>query len=250
MSTWILLRGLTRESRHWGDFPGQLQAALPLARILAVDLPGNGTFHQEASPLTVQGMVAHARAQLVELGAAPPFHLLALSMGAMVATAWAEAFPGEVAGCVLINTSFRGFSPPHRRLRPRAWPSLLRMPLTPSAEGRERLLFSLTSRREAGPVPPWKAWVEIRRSRPGHLRNALRQLLAAARFKAPAQAPAPTLVLTSAGDGLVASRCSLDISRRWACALAIHPWAGHDLTLDDGAWVAHQIRQWLNAGAG
>ncbi|MBI1752564.1 MAG: alpha/beta hydrolase [Acidobacteria bacterium] len=249
MSVWILLRGLTRESRHWGDFPGQLQTVLPGARILALDLPGNGAFHRLASPLTVQGMVAHARARLEDQGVAPPYHLLALSLGGMVATAWAEAFPGEIAGCVLINTSFRGFSPLGRRLRPRAWLSLLRMPLAPSAEGRERLLFRLTSRREPGDPPLWRIWAEIRRSRPVYLRNALRQMLAAARFKAPGQAPAPTLVLASTRDGLVASRCSLDIARRWACALAVHPWAGHDLPLDDGDWVAREIRRWLADGA-
>lgn len=47
--TWLLLRGLTREAGHWGDFPRQLQAALPEARILAIDLPGNGTLHRQAS---------------------------------------------------------------------------------------------------------------------------------------------------------------------------------------------------------
>lgn len=249
MSVWILLRGLTRESGHWGDFPGQLQAALPGARILALDLPGNGIFHHLASPLTVQGMVAHARAQLEAQRVAGPYHLLALSLGGMVAAAWAEAFPAEVAGCVLINTSFRGFSPLSGRLRLRAWPSLLRMPLAPSAERRERLLFHLTSRREPGDPPPWRAWAGIRLSRPVRLRNTLRQLLAAARFKAPRQAPARTLLLASAKDGLVASRCSEDIARRWDCALALHPWAGHDLPLDDGGWVAREIRQWLGAGS-
>lgn len=249
MSTWILLRGLTRESRHWGDFPNQLQAAWPEARILALDLPGNGAFHLEPSPLTVQGMVAHARGQLMEQDVAPPYHLLAVSLGGMVAAAWAQAFPKEVAACVLINTSFRGFSPLRRRLRLRAWPSLLRMPLTPSPEGRERLLFRLTSRREAEAIPPWESWADIRRSRPVQLRNAIRQMLAAARFKAPTQAPVRTLILTSAGDGLVASRCSLDIAQRWACAVAVHPWAGHDLPLDDGAWVIRAIQHWL-AGEG
>ena len=28
MSTWVLLRGLTRESRHWGDFPDILREHL------------------------------------------------------------------------------------------------------------------------------------------------------------------------------------------------------------------------------
>jgi pimeloyl-ACP methyl ester carboxylesterase len=62
--TWLLLRGLTREAGHWGDFPQQLQAALPEARILAIDLPGNGTLHRQASPSTIPAMVAACRAEL------------------------------------------------------------------------------------------------------------------------------------------------------------------------------------------
>ena len=33
MSNWVFLRGLTRESAHWGDFPQRFAAALPGARV-------------------------------------------------------------------------------------------------------------------------------------------------------------------------------------------------------------------------
>jgi len=36
----------------------------------------------------------------------------------------------------------------------------------------------------------------------------------------------------------------LEIARRWSCAIALHPSAGHDLPLDDGAWVAQQVQAW------
>ncbi|MBC8058528.1 MAG: alpha/beta hydrolase, partial [Rhizobiales bacterium] len=29
------------------------------------------------------------------------------------------------------------------------------------------------------------------------------------------------------------------------CPVATHPWAGHDLPLDDGEWVALQVSNWL-----
>jgi len=29
--------------------------------------------------------------------------------------------------------------------------------------------------------------------------------------------------------------------------IALHPWSGHDLTLDDGPWVAEQVARWLAA---
>jgi hypothetical protein len=52
------------------------------------------------------------------------------------------------------------------------------------------------------------------------------------------------LVLSSAGDQLVDPRCS----PRWRARQvphAAHPDAGHDLPLDDGAWVAGQVAGWL-----
>ena len=42
MSDWVFMRGLTRESAHWGDFPARFESALPGARVYLIDLPGNG----------------------------------------------------------------------------------------------------------------------------------------------------------------------------------------------------------------
>ena len=76
--------------------------------------------------------------------------------------------------------------------------------------------------------------------------NALRQLLAAARYRAPAVAPHPhILLLASQNDRLVNSRCSQAIARGWQCDLALHPQAGHDLPLDAPRWVLEQVQQWL-----
>ncbi len=245
MSTWVLLRGLTREKRHWHGFPQVLLKELPGARVIEVELPGNGELNGMASPSTIAAMASHCRAELAGLGIPPPYHLLALSMGAMVATAWAVSHPEEVEACVLINTSFGAFSPVHQRFRPRAWLALLRLLFTRSERGREALIFELTSRIVDPPAKVIDEWVAIRRSRPVHLQNALRQLFAAARFRAPLHPPAKTLILASAGDQLVNPRCSKEIARRWNCALAVHPAAGHDLPLDDGAWVAKAVHDWL-----
>ena len=80
------------------------------------------------------------------------------------------------------------------------------------------------------------------------MRNALRQLLAAARYSAPeAPPPVPVLLLASARDQLVSPNCSRTLARRWGVPLAMHPSAGHDLPLDDGPWVAAEIRRWLRS---
>lgn len=248
MDTWILLRGLTRERGHWGEFPAQLAARLPAARIVALDLPGNGALHRQSSPTRIADMLAACRAQLRELGIAGPCHLLGMSLGAMVALAWAAAHPQELAGGVLINTSLRGISPFYRRLRPRSYPALLRILAGGDPRAREAAILRLTSARaDPAVLEPWSA---LRCRHPVTPRNALRQLLAAARFRAPAQAPAvPLLLLSGAADALVDPRCSAELAARWQLPLCRHPRAGHDLPLDAGPWVAECIAAWLDARA-
>jgi pimeloyl-ACP methyl ester carboxylesterase len=248
MTTWILLRGLTREQGHWGHFPDQWLEVFPQDRVLTMELPGNGALHGQRSPASVAALAAHCHREAARLGLAPPFHLLAMSLGAMVATRWAVHHPADVAACVLINTSFGAFSPLHQRLRPRAWPTLLRLGIPSKPEEREHRIFRLTSSLPEPPAHLIEAWAALRRARPVRFGNAVRQLLAAARFHPPLRAPVPTLVLTSAGDRLVDPRCSRAIARRWGCALAVHPSAGHDLPLDDGPWVAQAVRRWLAGG--
>jgi pimeloyl-ACP methyl ester carboxylesterase len=76
--------------------------------------------------------------------------------------------------------------------------------------------------------------------------NALRQLAAAARYRAPSHVPSvPVLLLAGARDRLVDPRCSEALARHWNAPIAVHPAAGHDLALDDGAWVAAQVKAWI-----
>ena len=54
MTTWVLLRGLMREARHWGEFAATFQAQLSGTRVVARDLPGNGRLHHLRSPLHLE----------------------------------------------------------------------------------------------------------------------------------------------------------------------------------------------------
>jgi pimeloyl-ACP methyl ester carboxylesterase len=252
MRDWVFLRGLTREAAHWGAFPAHFEAALPGTRVHLIDLPGNGVRCQERSPATVAGMVTDARAQLQGLGIATPVHLLALSLGAMVATHWLHSAPQDIASAVLINTSMRPFSPLHHRLRPHNLPNLFRIAIgQPPPELAERMIWHMTSRQAAVDDAVLATWVTARRQRAVRPANAARQLFAAARFKAPVRAPrSPVLLMSSHGDGLVSSRCSDALARAWRCPLVSHPHAGHDLPLDDPLWVIEQVRRWLADHAG
>ncbi|SJM94101.1 Hydrolase or acyltransferase-like protein (fragment) [Crenothrix polyspora] len=53
------------------------------------------------------------------------------------------------------------------------------------------------------------------------------------------------LLLSSQKDHLVSPECSIAIQRRWQLDLATHPWAGHDLCLDQPLWVIDKIKRWV-----
>ena len=247
MSTWIFLRGLTRESRHWGSFPDAFFHEVPDAEIHTPDLPGNGVQNTHKSPTGVDEIAECIRAQLFEQGILPPYHVLAMSLGAMVAISWASRHPDEIRGCVLINTSLRPFNPFYQRLRPGNYGRLLTLALLGASERDwESAILDLTSHKVERPTEVLGDWIAYRRQYPVSRCNALRQLLAAARYRAPLAKPdSPILVLSSKADALVNSSCSRQLALHWNSVYAEHPTAGHDLPLDDGLWVARQVKQWL-----
>ena len=241
---WVLLRGLMREARHWGPFPAQLQHAFPDANIITPDLPGNGRLWRERSPARIEDMVEHCRTTLRGLGHVPPYHLLALSLGGMVAKCWSEAHPEEVPAMVLINTSMRPYNPFHHRLRPATFLALIRMALESDPARREETILRLTSARGAAP-DVLAAWSGYARECPVSRVNALRQLFAAARFRADG-VPVATrvLLLASSEDQLVNPKCSHTLAHTWSAKLALHSQTGHDLPLDDATWLVEQVRGW------
>lgn len=252
MSTWVLLRGLMRESRHWGAFPELLRAGLPDAHVVSLDLPGNGSLCHDLSPTRIEAMAGHCRRTLAEQGLAPPYHLLALSMGGMVSVAWQRMAPREIGSAVLISTSMRPHNTFYRRLRPRNYPALLGMALGPrDPKQEEAQILRLISYRGDAQPQVLQEWAGYARQCPVSRANALRQLLAAARFRDPGGAhPGPVLLLAGARDQLVDPACSAQLAAAWKADLEVHPEAGHDLPLDDGPWVVNQVRAWLEKRSG
>lgn len=247
--TWLLLRGLTREQGHWGDFPRQLAAGLPAGSlVLTPDLAGNGTRCHERSPASVPGLLAALRTDLHAQGAQPPFHVIAMSLGAMVTVEWAHRHPEELHDAVLINTSLKPHSPMWHRLRPRWWPTIARLLLSGATPLQwEQTILSMTTRHPVDPDATIARWLHLRQAHPVKTGNGLRQLWAAARYRAPdAPPPVPVLLLNGQGDRLVSPACSTALAQRWAAPIVRHPTAGHDLPLDAGPWVLQQVSHWLN----
>ncbi|MGM0569337.1 alpha/beta fold hydrolase [Marinobacter sp.] len=235
---WILLRGLTRERAHWGDFRERLEEAFPRHRFHVLDLPGTGEHFHEVSPATIAGIRRKVQASAEPITG--PIGLLGLSMGGMVALDWAQAAPDRVRQLVLVNAS-TGFSPPWQRMKPETLGRVLALMWQRDVQKRERAILELTSNRPVTDTLQ-RRWFEIQRRRPVSLRTTLAQLRAAARYRPGSSAPAArALLLASAGDRIVNWQCSRRLADRWSWPLLVHPDAGHDLPLDDPQWVIRQL---------
>lgn len=247
MTTFVLLRGLAREARHWGEVPVRLRQQLgPGHVVMPLDLPGSGEFSAEASPATVPGIAAACRRTLAQRRIEGPVVLVAMSLGAMVALHWCQEAPQEVAGCVLVNTSVGGAGAFWQRLRPANYPRLVAL-LAPGRTllDRERAVLALTSSRPQRHPGVAQRWAAIAAGRPVRRGNVLRQLLAALRYTPVSVRPrVPILVLAAAGDTLVHPDCSRAIASRWQLPIEIHPGAGHDLPLDDPGWFVQRVARW------
>jgi pimeloyl-ACP methyl ester carboxylesterase len=249
MTTWVLLRGLMREARHWGNFPTRFQTATGATQLVVLDFPGNGSLHALASACSVEAMAKHCHDQLHRLGYTPPYRVLALSLGAMVAVEWSKQHPEEIERLVLINTSLAPQNPFHQRLRPANYPVFLRHMIFGSKAQCEQMILQVTSntgRSRDGQALLLAQWVGYAQDAPVSRINILRQLYAAARYRAASTPPiAPVLLLVGLKDRLVDARCSYTLAKQWGCEIEVHELAGHDLPLDDGLWVAERVREWL-----
>jgi pimeloyl-ACP methyl ester carboxylesterase len=244
---WILLRGLARESAHWGDFAMQLKAAFPDATLTMLDLPGTGCFHKEASPHTIQAITDAVRYQALDNGYLhQPVTLLAVSLGAMVAWEWMRNYPDDISGASLINTSFADLSPFYHRLRWQSYRKFVQLMMMRNVRQKETAILQLISNRRDRDDQISLAWEKIQNQRPISLKNSFRQIIAAARYHPGDIKPKqPVLLINSKSDQLVAPACSEKIQKKWHLEMHSHAWGGHDLTLDDPAWVALQLKNWV-----
>lgn len=244
---WFLLRGLARESGHWTGFLEEMRSAFPDHDICALDLPGTGEFHMHSAPLSIAETALFVRQTFAQRrNPEVPAYLFAVSLGGMVVAEWLRQDPGGIAGVVLVNTSFRGYSPFYRRLWFDAYPYLVRALAEKEVEARERHVVGMVSNRPELYDQVAREWAEVYQRRPMRRETFARQLLAAARYEPSVEAPnVPVLLLNSLSDRMVHPSCSEAIAERWRCEMRRHPTAGHDLTLDAGPWVLTTVRSWL-----
>lgn len=219
--------------------------------VLAIDLPGNGVCAHIESPLDVDDYVDSVRAEAQRRGAHAPYRVLAMSLGGMVATAWALRYPHEIAQLALVNTSMRPYNRAPERLRPSAWRALLRVARywkgADQANIAETLIHALTCARRDTLAADLEAWRAIRTSAHVSRANALRQLAAAARYAVHGVPACNVLIVSSRADRLVNPVCSARLACAWNAPHAEHPWAGHDLPHDDPQWLAAALQNAFSA---
>jgi pimeloyl-ACP methyl ester carboxylesterase len=239
--TWILLRGLSREAAHWGAFLPALQAAMPDATLLPLDLPGAGVRRHDRWPSTIREAMEMVRGEArAKAPPGAPMFLLGVSLGGMVVMEWASRHPSEVAGVVVGASSASDVAPFWKRMRPAAIAALGRSAITRDRERREaRIVHTVSNRRDLWDETV-RSWVEIDRERPVSRVTVGAQVASASRWRAPRQLDVPLLFLVGERDRLVHPDCTRLLARRYAAPLVEHPDAGHDLTTDAKEWVVRE----------
>ena len=156
----------------------------------------------------------------------------------MVAWQWLQTHPEEIESAVLVNTSFANLSPVYHRIRWQSFAAFLAVLLQTDIAKRERAIVALVSNRSSHYQQTAEQWTAIQQAHPIHFNTFLRQIIAAASYKPSYNRPSKAVILlNSLGDRLVSPKCSLAIKNHYQLPLFSHPWAGHDLTLDDSDWV-------------
>jgi len=245
--TWILLRGLTREHRHWGEFFNLLSKQYSNDKIIAPDLPGNGIHSQINSPINIHDTMQLVRREVLQQSNSSEFYFVALSLGAMVAMDWVQHYPKECKTAFLMNTSFAGINPFYRRLKPQNYFQILEMLLlNNNLHRRERSILNLTSYRHFNNENLVIEWMNYAKQNPVKRSNAIRQIIAASRYRLPERKPdVPLYLLCGMQDNLANAECSQKFAAYWQLPIKYHPQAGHDITLDAPSWVCEQIDQFI-----
>lgn len=243
-SSWYLLRGLGRESRHWFTFDRQLET-LTGTKVTAIDLPGTGNKRHLACPISVEEI---ARGLELKVDAGTTVGLVGISFGGMVALEAANFHGRRVSHLVLINSSSR-LSPTTDRLRPLGILRFAQAMREQDAGKREELIYRLTVNGSRGIVQARaKEATEIANSAPVERATAVRQLLAAALYR-PKPVSARCLVIGSARDRVVNPTCSAALAAFLRCPLLTHPTGGHDLPVEDPNWILSRVRRWVDDAA-
>jgi pimeloyl-[acyl-carrier protein] methyl ester esterase len=249
---WLLLRGLSRNHKHWLDFKDRAQAALPASKIHFIDLPGFGQNANQAAPLSISQNTQIVREQWQQLKSRgskqeflQPWGVLALSFGGVVALDWISKNE-DFQSALIVNTSLSNFSSASERFNFAALsPILIRLGI---AEEREKLILQLISNNSQRRMELESNWLKASEVYPISLRNTLRQLWAARQFTLDLSLASKiksthVTVIASEFDRLVSSSCSKKISKKLDLKLKIDFESGHDIPIDNPEFLIAEMKE-------
>ncbi|MDV6251189.1 alpha/beta hydrolase [Vibrio sp. EA2] len=239
----VLLRGLLRESGHWQSMIDALTQTSPELVLITPNVPGNGEKYRELSPLNIEQMLPSMLEQLPKN--CHRYHLVAISMGSMLASHWAHTLPDQVASLTLINPSFSRYSPFWHRINIYALLSIGVSRLRGNDAFQESII-RWTSPTSLHQPEVLEHHINLARQHPVSVCNAIRQLCAAAQFKGQRSPPAcPSQIIVSTADKLVDSRCGEAIAKAWQIEIVRFDCDAHDLPLEKPHALAHHLLHWL-----
>lgn len=250
----ILLRGLTRGSGHWLDFPKLLSAEFlktthTQLNIELLELPGNGLKNNELSPTDPVEAINSLLEQSQFVKNNESFHLCGLSLGGMISLKIAEVYPQKIQSVTVINSSLKQYSYFYERLFPWHYIPIFKSLFFDDPALIEKKLLSITLNDKKCAESNFSELAEFSQKYPVSFKNFIRQLKLAnhieiniEKFK---KNQILLQVLTSKKDRLVSYMCSLKMAKAFNSSIHIHQQAGHDLPIDDPYWLSQKIIEFI-----
>jgi pimeloyl-[acyl-carrier protein] methyl ester esterase len=241
---WILVRGLSRQTKHWGPFPETL-ANTTGDNVFTLELPGVGTKNDIPAKTSIRENVEHLRKELEGLKKenSGDWGIIAVSLGGMIAMEWCSVYPEDFKHMVVLNSSAGNLSSPFKRLQPEAIKTIAGLFFKNDLEHRERKVLELTTNIVEINDDLVKRWSDINRERPISRESFLRQLFAGAKFRVPKSVGPKALVVISKADKLCNPSCPMKLADHLSANSVFHETAGHDIALDAPNWLANEINK-------
>ena len=247
----FLLRGLTRESGHWGQpFLDALKQQIPNARIFLLDLPGSGKYVNEDASFHIKEMVDFMKKEVdsINLKYAGDNLICATSLGGMLATEWVISYPNDFQGLVFIAASFKGICDLNERVQKSVRKDMFKVMFSKNIEEKEKLIVRINSNHPENYDSISKVWIQVQNERPMTKKNIFKQAIAGMLYSTNGKKPeVPLLIVGSEGDRMVCATCTEKIHTEFGGTKVMHPTSGHGLPIDEPMWLANQISIWINS---
>ncbi len=244
---WILLRGLSRETRHWGEFPERLAKTFT-GVISPLEIPGVGSKNNQTAPTNLDEYVENLRLEFLDLkkNHPGPWGIISISLGGMIAMRWVEMHPHDFQDIILINSSGGDLNPFWERISPKAIATISKQVFNNNSFTREKEILKLTTSMIDIDDTLVNKYAFYAEEFPIRRKNFFNQVYAASKFKVPKKIEPKLIIFSGARDQLASPKCSDNLAKHFDTKNITHPKAGHDLPLDDPDWIVQEIKQQIS----